>query len=196
MKKIKAILTYGFLTLLCLGQALAQENRVGAEPIHRVGFMKGYGSQKGLNTRYEYEVHFFQFQYYYNFIEKQSWELDLLVQPQYNVTNLRPIDYMPDEVSGFEYGINIGVLFRKPLIKDYLSVYASLSFGPHFVSETPRRQTKGFIFSDNFFLGVNIKLAKRIFIDLRPGFRHISNAGLKRPNFGINNLVFSSGFFV
>ncbi|MEM9722350.1 MAG: acyloxyacyl hydrolase, partial [Bacteroidota bacterium] len=181
---------------LYLSNMQAQVPEPRTEPHHGIGFMMGYGSQNGLNTRYRYQVRFFQFQYYYRLLQKESWQLELLAQPQYNVTHVRPIDYMPNEVSGFEYGINIGLLIRKPLFNEFLSVYAALSLGPHYVSETPRRQTNGFIFSDNLFLGVNIKLTNRLFLDLRPGFRHLSNAGLKRPNFGINNLVFSSGFWV
>ncbi|MBM3441042.1 MAG: acyloxyacyl hydrolase, partial [Bacteroidetes bacterium] len=59
---------------------------------------------------------------------------------------------------------------------------------------TPTRQARGFIFSDNAFGGVNLKCAKHTWIDLRIGFRHISNAGLREPNGGVNNLMLSGGF--
>lgn len=51
---------------------------------HKWGFITGYGSQKGLDVSYNYEIVFFQFQYYYSLLKKQSWGLEVLLQPQYN----------------------------------------------------------------------------------------------------------------
>jgi hypothetical protein len=65
-----------------------------------------------------------------------------------------------------------------------------LGSGPHFITADLPRQAKGFIFSDNlavgFFKGVNQK--KGLFLNVQFRVRHISNAGLKLPNAGVNTL--------
>lgn len=193
---------------------------------HRIGFVMGYGGQSVdqllsdinerdaeiirkflisqgikpedfcLKVRYNYQVKFFQAQYYWAFLRKQTWGLDFLLQPQYNLTKYRHVDNVPNETKGFEFGVNAGVLVRKHVIKDFFSLYTFISSGPHYVSGTPQRQSKGFVFSSNLFVGLNIKLYENIYLDLKPGFRHISNAGMKGTNGGINDLVLSGGILV
>ena len=76
---------------------------------HRIGFIYGIGNQNlnqwltadkqktrdflssiGLNpdkidlgVDYVYQVHFFQLQYYWAFLQRKNWSLDVLIQPQY-----------------------------------------------------------------------------------------------------------------
>lgn len=175
---------------------LAQDKDSLNDAKHRIGFITGFGNQNNLNVKYKYEVIFFQFQYYYAFLPKKPWDVDILFQPQYNVMKFRYNDTVSTLTNGFEFGLNVGVLIRKNIYKDYIKMYACVSAGPHYVSGTPKRQTAGFIFSDNFFVGLNIKLSRKSYFDLRSGFRHISNAGLKDPNRGINNLVLSGGVLI
>jgi len=208
---------------LQLNFLLAQENTLFKGRKHKIGFVYGYGGQDPsymlsiLNNgkdnesetdqgtdpngnsgklNYEYQVTFYQFQYYFSWLRRKTWGLDLLVQPQYNTTRYRPVDKATQEENGFEYGLNIGVLLRKNIFEDFMSLYALISLGPHYVSGTPQRQASGFIFSDNLFVGMNLRLTNNMYLDIRPGFRHISNAGLKSPNGGINNFVFTAGMLV
>ena len=51
-------------------------------------------------------------------------------------------------------------------------------------------------FSDNFLIGLNVKLLENIYFDFRSGFQHNSNAGLNHPNGGVNDLVLSVGVFL
>ncbi len=193
---------------------------------HRLGFVSGFGGQnidqllsdinekdakkirdhllskgenvnnRGLNVTYDYQVLFFQLQYYWGFLKREKWGLDLLVQPQYNLTQFRHVDKIADEINGYEFGVNAGVLIRRVLFKEAVYLYGLISSGPHYVSGTPQRQADGFIFSDNFLIGSNVRLIKNIYFDFRSGFRHISNAGLNHPNGGVNDLILNSGFFV
>ena len=117
----------------------------------------------------------------------------MLAQPQFNLTTYRPMDMLDNESKGYEWGLNAGVLVRKILFKDRISLYLLLSAGPHYISGAPERQSSGFIFSDNLFIGMTVKINENTHIDLRPGFRHLSNAGLTDRNGGINNVVFSGG---
>ncbi len=181
------------VAFLCGFNALVAQ---GTNPRHRIGFVSGIGGQAGLNVTYDYQVLFFQAQYYYALPDRKTRGIDILIQPQYNLTKYKAIDSLPDRTNGFEFGLNGGILIRRYILADLLSLYAFISTGPHYVSGSPQRQSNGFIFSDNGFIGINIRMRKNIYLDVRTGFRHISNANLNKPNGGVNNLVFSAGFLV
>lgn len=164
------------------------------EPIrHYIGFQRGFGFQNGLKLDYRYKVHFFQLQYSYAVFVVRNWSFELLFQPQYNLVQLKDNElYIP----GWEAGLNGGVLIRKSILKNRLGFYVCVSAGPHYIHRSLPRQTRGFIFSDNFFGGVHVKLFKPLHFDARFGLRHLSNAGIKNPNGGINNLFVGAGFLV
>jgi hypothetical protein len=213
------------LTSLCLLSSYFLSSQYD-DSKHRLGFVSGFGGQNidqllsdmnhndakkirdhmlskgentdspGLSVTYDYQVLFFQLQYYWGFLNREKWGLDLLVQPQYNLTKFRHIDNIANEINGYEFGVNAGVLIRRVLLGEVLYLYGLISSGPHYVSGTPERQADGFIFSDNFLLGLNVKLLENLFFDFRSGFRHISNAGLNHPNGGVNDLVLSGGVFI
>jgi hypothetical protein len=65
-----------------------------------------------------------------------------------------------------------------------------LGSGPHFMSATIRRQIDGFLFSDNLGIGFLKQVSGRrpIALNVQFFFRHLSNAGFKEPNGGINTL--------
>ena len=150
----------------------------------------------GLNVSYDYQILFFQLQYYWGFLKWEKWGLELLVQPQYNLTKFRNVDKIADEINGYEFGVNAGVLIRRVLIEEALYLNGLISSGPYYVSGTPQRQADGFIFSDKFLIGLNVKLLENIYFYFRSGFRHFSNAGLNHPNGGVNDLVLSVGVFL
>lgn len=212
MKKNRMYLIMA-MVFLSANALFAQDTSLFNNSKHRVGFVKAFGYQTtltavpnlaggikyeevGLNADYDYEVEFYQAQLYYGFLRKKTWGLDLLVQPQYNTTRYRLVGKDSEKLKGYEFGVNLGVLIRKNVFKDFLSFYAVLSVGPHYVSGVPQRQSKGFIFSDNLFIGSNIKLYKNIYLDIRSGIRHISNASLTEKNGGVNNLISSLGIMV
>ena len=187
------------LLLLSINSLFGQED---VKPEHKQlwGVVVGFGN-KGLNdsfldVRYVYEVYFLQGQYVRSLWRKRDWSLEVLVQPQVNLTRYKTDIQLSDKENGYEYGFNAGVLIRRYFQDKKWSVYAFISSGPHYVSGTPNRQSSGFIFSDNFFVGCTIRLSEKLILDLRPGFRHISNAGLKNPNGGVNNAILSGGVLV
>ena len=215
MKTNKIYLIIVTVLFLSTNNLLAQETNLFNNSKHRIGFNTGFGYQKisiaipddeveggviyvesGLNVEYKYEVSYFQAQYYYGFLRKKSWGLDLLVQPQFNQTKYRFLNTDLEDIKGYEFGVNFGLLIRKNIFKDFLSFYLCLSVGPHYISGAPERQSKGFIFSDNLFGGANIKIYKNAYLDFRYGFRHISNASLTKRNGGINNIIYSLGILV
>ncbi|CAI8325498.1 MAG: Uncharacterised protein [Opitutia bacterium UBA7350] len=161
--------------------------------------MSGYGEQRIKNIdvgeSYTYDVKFYEFQYYYAFCRKEKFSMEFLLQPQYNTTKFVRHGTSGKLEKGYEFGCNLGLLFRKNFFDDFLGFYTLLSVGPHYVSGTPDRQDSGFIFSDNISVGMTIQLNEKTYLDIRPGIRHISKAGLTRSNGGINDLNLTVGFF-
>jgi hypothetical protein len=185
------------IALLCFVSVFSvtaqDQDKIFVNARHRTGFITGFGGHACLNVSYDYRVIFFQAQYYYALFPKITWGIDILAQPQYNRTRFRYISTDIDETKGYEFGINAGLVIRKNLFDDLLSLYSLFSAGPHYVSGVPERQAPGFIFSDNIFLGINIRLSGNTYLDLRAGYRHISNASLKEINDGVDNTVLSGG---
>lgn len=90
---------------------------------------------------------------------------------------------------GFHAGFDMNLLISP---EHALGLY--IGSGPHFVTLQTRRQSSGFLFSDNFILNYKGALFKKGYLHLFAGFRHISNAGLKIPNFGIDNALLGIGY--
>ncbi len=93
----------------------------------------------------------------------------------------------------FEFGLNMGLSFLF-LQTDRLSLNAAIGSGPHYITVETGRQAQGFIFSDNLELGAayDMKSVQTSFL-LKFRYRHISNAGLKEPNGGIDNFFVMAG---
>lgn len=88
-----------------------------------------------------------------------------------------------------EYGAggNLGIMYRQPLFPS-LSMMGAIGAGPYYITVQTDRQASGFIFSDNFEAGFTKSFKKfGTKLQMRFRFRHISNAGLKEPNGGIDN---------
>lgn len=205
MNKILLIFFIG-LNLFCYAARAQDTISVGTK--NKLGFVSGTGVQyigqllgmgkTGFNvaSNYYYHVNFYELQYYRTLKKRASYEFDLLVQPQYNVTRYGLYPESTDYLDAYEYGINLGVLYSHKWGAGPLSYYFSLSTGPHYASGTPHRQISGFLFSNNLAAGLNLKLYKGLYADVRFGLRHMSNAGTRLPNAGVNNLVFKEGFVV
>ena len=159
----------------------------------KIGFAVGYGFQDGLDVNYHYDVLLLQVNYYFTILGTESFTVDIIPKPQFNITKYKVTNNSSKEESGFEFGLNVGFAARKTFRGGRMAAYLLLGSGPHYVSGVPERQAKGFIFSDNIITGLEVQLSDRLRLDLAGGIRHISNAGLKRPNGGVNNIILYSG---
>ncbi|MFO7998778.1 MAG: acyloxyacyl hydrolase [Bacteroidales bacterium] len=172
-------------------------NKPGGEAPDRkrkTGFSVGYGFQQGLDVAYHHEVLFLEMMVAHPIKPGTgSWMFELMLMPQFNLTRFRPKDAEPLLSRGYEFGLNLGARAMKHFDGGGLSAYAGFGVGPHYVSGVPERQSAGFLFSDNVFVGLAIPLSDKWQLDLKGNFRHISNASLKRPNGGINNLAVLAG---
>ncbi|MEL6638092.1 MAG: acyloxyacyl hydrolase [Bacteroidota bacterium] len=179
-----------------LPAASAQEGTMPTKGLRKLGFTFAYGNQDLLAVDYHYRFGAINLQYYHGLINRRNWDLELLVQPLLVSTRFISLRDINDRRRGFEFGANLSILARKKLWEDRLSCYAYVGYGPHFVNDVIERQREGFLFTNNYFVGVDIRLEKNLVLDLSYGFRHISNANLMQPNAGVNNVVYTLGFIL
>lgn len=194
MRKLLFI-SFLLFTTYCFGQ---QSELSSNNDKNKIGFISGVGNVKigplvSTNKGYYYKATFYELQWYQQLLKKKNTTIDLLIQPQYNLTKFKYLDTDPIS-SGYEFGLNFGFIYRKTYNK--FSLYGLITTGPHYISGAPIRQSKGFIFSDNFNIGLNYNIHKNLFFDFRPGFRHISSAYITHPNGGINLITFCAGIFI
>ena len=105
----------------------------------------------------------------------------LYLEPQLNLVR----DGLDREGQEKEFGVNVGIQYQFK-VNQWLSSYLLVGTGPHYISVRSERQAQGFIFSDNFGGGLQFLITRQQSLDVGYRFRHISNAGLEKPNRGIN----------
>jgi hypothetical protein len=145
------------------------------------GAIVGYGRQINIETRYNPIFFAGDFSWQFGKERKKNF-LAFYLEPQFNlVATVRPLD--------IEFGTNIGLRYYEHLAPGFF-LYQMLGSGPHFITAELPRQAKGFIFSDNLAIGFFKQLNKEnpLFLNFQFRVRHISNAGLKLPNSGVNTL--------
>jgi hypothetical protein len=188
-------LIFSPLSKICAQTTLTENSK------HKIEFSIGYGDQQfyflgsgvKLNADYSYEILFAQFQYMYSLLNKNSLELCLLLQSEFGITYYKPSKSIQVELRSHEIGFSAGTILSFSVINDFFNAYLLFSAGPHYSQKTPDRQISGFMFNSNANVGINIYMQSNLLFDLRTGFRHLSNANLKFPNRGINNLIISIG---
>ena len=199
MKKYLTIV-FTFFLVLFSATVVSQEKKHLRDSKHKIGFNVGLGKNNGLGfTDFkidrDYDVYLFQFQHYYSVYESKLWGIEIVSQPQLNFSKFRSLEDPKTVTNAIEFGLNIGLLARLNFFNDTLSLYGLVSSGPHFISKAPQRQANGFIFSDNFFVGFNVRMSDNTFLDIRSGKRHMSNLNIQMPNGGINTFIINIGVF-
>jgi hypothetical protein len=174
-----------FLVLLLLSslKGIAQVTDDSTAHFTTKGFLIGYGPTFSDNT--EYTVYYITGDFSWSFGKAKKRDfLSLYCEPQFNTVKTDRTD--------FEFGVNLGLrnYFR---FNNGFHLYMMLGSGPHYISAQLERQATGFIFSDNLDLGGLIPLNDNLALNLQAGVRHISNAGLKLPNRGVNSYTFRAG---
>lgn len=99
--------------------------------------------------------------------------------------------------SEFEFGLNSGLKYMYPITPKWF-VNISGGTGPFYFSTETRQQYKGFIFNNNFGIGTSYFLTKNLAVTALFRLRHMSNANIFSPNYGINtyNYHFSISYFL
>lgn len=162
---------------------------------HAMGLMVSQGGQALLDVQYRYLVTLFQAEYQFSVLRKGSWQFHLMAQPHYGITRFNFDNADPVNASGYELGMNLGLQLESGIRGTNATIYMGAGTGPQYLSEATHRQSEGFIFSSNLFMGITYRFSAMYELDLRTAFRHISNAGLQLPNGGINNSMVGVGLF-
>ena len=185
----------------------AQENVQGR--FYQLGFNFGYASVDNFifkDDDYYYEVYLHKIQILYR-IKSGKIDYDFIFQPEINRAHHKlynpwfagdPKVYSEyrEHLMRFkiinEYIMNCGVTLRTS-ISEKLNIYGLASLGPGYFDEDSERMAKGIGFSDNLALGLNYNFLRELVLDLRLGFRHVSNAEIKQPNEGYDALELNLG---
>lgn len=189
---------------------LKAQNKKWYRP-NRIGFMYGIGRQGGilLNDK-DYKYTSNQLSLQLNYLLKQgyfnlNYELEAAIGfAQHQLLNLYFIT--PDESDFLDKRAEFtknkyltelllinNLIFSKQLLKNQ-QIYILIGFGPMNISKRTERLAKGFAFVENIGVGLNQKLTRRLYFNLRIYLRHLSNAELKKPNSGINTAGIAFGF--
>jgi len=203
-----------FLSLLLLGLSpyclqaqnsesiTSQKNHSRSWKLVESGFSLGFGY--GVNSSNlpegNYSPLFFIRKFAFNFpgrtpLHHTRFQVTALLEPQFNLVFIRD-RINPDQIE-YELGIGLGIQNRF-LIDPHFSIFYNLIIGPQYFSTQTIRQSKGLIFSDNLGIGLSYKFAHQWGISEEFRIRHMSNANIAEPNYGINtnNFLFSlSRFF-
>ncbi len=184
--------------MIASGGAGSQPNVTGFLSNHnRAGFLIAHATQElgqlGVGQQDHYQAVLLKWQYNWALTNWQKGGIEIIFQPQLNFSRVQTSNLDADLQKGLEFGVNIGVLARKNLFQNKSAIYALISAGPHFITKSIETQANGFLFADNLAAGFLQNISSRTYLDFRFGYRHLSNAGLKQPNWGIDNWVISIG---
>ena len=165
-----------FLSFLFLGKTNGQSGQ-------SIGFHIGIPIvNEQLKDGYKYKP--YQLLFYYNFtdlLRGKKNDLFIYFEPQFVW-----VRFSPERNKELEFGGNLGLEYRLNFT-DKTALIGAIGSGPHYITAVTPKQATGFIFSDNFTLGIRQRVGNSgTDLHLRTRFRHISNANLKKPNQGID----------
>lgn len=143
-------------------------------------------------TPYDYDVVMLHLSYGYTVKQWNKALLDVLGELKAGRARFAEPGGPPWNMAG-EFGAAVGLRQLFYFRDESLGSYLMLLSGPHHISDSPQRQVAGFLFDNHAYGGLIIKLDDWLFLDMRLGWRHLSNAGIKEPNGGINTLVIQIG---
>ncbi|OPX41667.1 MAG: hypothetical protein B1H13_00795 [Desulfobacteraceae bacterium 4484_190.3] len=120
-------------------------------------------------------------------LKNYSGTFSVYLEPQINPVFERETD--------LEFGVGVGLKYLHPVTEE-ISAYIFGSVGPHYITVQTTDQANGFIFSDTIGAGFSFFLTEKSSLNLGYRFRHMSNAGIKKPNGGINTHFGTIGYSV
>ena len=149
----------------------------------------GYGS--GIIHKVDYDTAFIilhlgiNLDRYYPSLNSYEGNLSFYIEPQFNPVINSESDY--------EVGLGLGFQYRYP-VNDKMSAYFRAGISPHCITIETIHQANGFIFSDLIGVGVDYLLTDSSAVNLGFWFRHMSNAGMEKPNDGVNSFIGVIGY--
>lgn len=171
-----------FLLLLVLGAPLESKSAdFSALPLTEAGLYLGFGTGNLKESKYDPILLVFHLgtdlKKFWPALTGHKGKLTIFAEPQLDpVLNL----------SEYELGLGIGLKYMYPL-SDKWAVYLMGSIGPHYISAETEDQARGFVFADSAGAGFYYFVSEDAALNIGYRYRHLSNAGTKDPNSGINS---------
>jgi hypothetical protein len=183
---------------LALGLALAAPAARAEGRAWRFGFALGYGTQGAgpvANRNYLHQTALYKLLANRPLAASRAFSLELQLEPFLGVSHHRLRNpYFVDAgatrarfTKGETYpelGVDVGLVGRWA-VTSRLSLFALAGVGPMYGDAATERLARGFAFSDVVSVGVGYRW-NGVLLEVRPGFRHVSNAYLQLPNSGHN----------
>ncbi len=180
-----------FYSVLPLSFIVCQEIKPTGD--ERILISYCHADQQWLDVDYNYKSSLLKTTYLREITSGSKIALSLFLQPIIGISTC-----IKDRVStlwekGYEIGLGAGGRIDVNLYHSDLLWVFKLQSGPHYISRAPSRQLPGFLFSSEANTGFSLLLKGATKIEVLLGFRHLSNAEVRLPNGGLNNLLMSVG---
>lgn len=195
---------FALLLLFLFHPSFSQKNKNDL----MIGFLYGFGHEF-KNKNYTFDNQFYKIHVGYVIKKTKRYTWELVVEPEINLGRHQLINPFfitsddPDYIIKREYYskmnnvnqyiLNLGICIRKPISKT-LSIFILGSSGSLISDAKTERLAKGFALSNVLAIGIDLELNTFIF-EIKPSFRHVSNAGFKSPNLGFNTANIEFGFY-
>ncbi len=186
-RRILFVLGISFLIIFSTGMATAADDQSSAAPVatrlfSESGFLTGFGTGDIEEGHYQTVLLIWHLginmDRVFSSLKTHKGKLTFYIEPQIN-----PV---VEPESDFEFGVGMGFQYQYPFTEK-MSAYILGSVGPHYISVVTDDQANGFTFSDTVGAGLYYNLNDHSAINVGYRFRHLSNAGIQKPNGGIES---------
>lgn len=179
---ILVVLTFSLMAVpLCAMESVSGTGEPEAF-LKEAGLITGYGRASLTEGKYEtipIILHFgMDLSKCFSGLKGHRGLLTAYIEPQVNSV-ISPVNEI-------EFGVGIGLKYQYP-VTNFFSLYVNASTGPHYISINTADQADGFCFSNTIGAGAYFFVNKNTAVNAGYRFRHLSNAGTRYPNGGIDS---------
>jgi len=180
---------------------------------NNIGVYYGFGNEQNLLIKdddYLFKTQYIKASFYYK-LNNRKYQLGLSIQPQIHFLKhqlLNKFFVQPFE-DNFEenrliftklksmrlYALEFEISIKRKIFEK-LDAHVFFGIGPAIIDTKTERLSKGFTFIENFGVGLTYQLSKKLFIDIKPSYNHISNAQIQPENSGYNVLNLEIGLTI
>jgi len=195
---IKKVLPVVSVTVLLIVSVYSYANAAESESLANAGrsniessVIVGYGTGSVAEGNYDPVLLIWRMGWnlkkFFPDLENHTGTFSFYIEPQINPVFDRETD--------IEFGVGVGLKYMHP-ITDSVGAYLFGSVGPHYISVKTSDQADGFIFADTVGAGLSFFLTEKSAINVEYRLRHMSNAGMEKPNGGIDTHFGTIGYSV
>lgn len=197
-----------FSSFVAFGQ---NDKKPSSRKLKKVGFLYNSAKQNVFllsDNDYDYKTNVFKFQLFYHLKKWGKWNLNLIVQPQFQIAKHQLLNefFVKDNEPNYEflrekftqkktlslYAFELGFQFKRKFLEK-LFFEATLGLGAGYIDVETERLAQGFTFIENLSVGFSY-LVKNSEIYLGSNLGHVSNSDIQLPNSGYNVLGLEIGY--